>query len=294
MSTVAFIGLGSMGMPVAEHLLRAGHTLHVHARRPETCQPLLAQGATAWHSPAAAAQRAQFVFINVTATADVEQVVLGSQGVIEGAAAETIVIDHSTISAAVTRSIAARLVDRGIDMLDCPVSGGIAGARAATLAIFVGGSAGALELARPLLQCVGRTITHVGPNGAGQAAKACSQIILVSTIQAIAEAMLFAQTQGLDRERMLAAISTGLAGSRALDIMGPKMARRDFSTVLEARLHHKDIGLILDMARDEGIGLPVVAAVAQQLNALIGRGWRRDDSSNLLRLLEVTNGRNGR
>jgi 3-hydroxyisobutyrate dehydrogenase-like beta-hydroxyacid dehydrogenase len=294
MASVAFIGLGAMGAPMAGHLLGAGHTLRVYARRPEATKDLVARGATSWPTPAEAAQGAAFTFVNVTTTGDVEQVLFGPGGVIEGAEAKSIVIDHSTISPSAARSFALRLAERGIDMLDCPVSGGVVGAKAATLSIFVGGSLGTLELARPMLQCVGRTITHVGTNGAGQVAKACNQIVQVITIQAIAEAVLFARTAGVEPERMLAAISTGFAGSRMLDLKGAKMARREFDAGIEARLHQKDYGLIVDMTRDMGIGLPMVALVAQQLNSIVGRGWGRQDTSSLLRVLEETNGKDPR
>jgi 3-hydroxyisobutyrate dehydrogenase-like beta-hydroxyacid dehydrogenase len=290
-ATVAFIGLGAMGSAMAQHLVAAGHRLRVYARRAEAMQPFVAQGATACASPAEAARGAQFVFTNVTATADVEQVLLGANGVIETAAPGTIVIDHSTISALATREIAAKLADKGIEMLDCPVSGGVKGAQAATLSIMVGGKAEVLERARPLLEKLGTTITHIGGHGAGQVAKACNQIVQVVNIQGIAEAMLFARANGVDCATVVRALQAGFAGSRMLDLMGPKMAGRDFAAGIEARLHQKDYGLIVDMAREAGLAMPAVALVAQQLNALVGQGWGRQDTSALLKVLEATNGR---
>lgn len=290
-ATVAFIGLGAMGSAMASHLLAAGHRLRVYARRPEAMQPFVDRGAVACASPAEAARGAQFVFTNVTATADVEQVLLGAGGVIETAAPGTIVIDHSTISALATREIAARLAEKGIEMLDCPVSGGVKGAQAATLSIMVGGKPDVLERARPLLEKLGTTITYIGDHGAGQVAKACNQIVQVVNIEGIAEAMLFARANGVDCLTVLRALQAGFAGSKMLDLMGPKMAGRDFAAGIEARLHQKDYGLILEMAHEAGLAMPAVAIVAQQLNALVGQGWGKQDTSALLKVLEAANGK---
>jgi 3-hydroxyisobutyrate dehydrogenase-like beta-hydroxyacid dehydrogenase len=289
--TIGFIGLGNMGRAMVDHLMAGGHALRVHARRAEAMQPFAARGATACGSPAEAARGAAVVFTNVTATADVDQVLFGPGGVVEGAEPGTIVIDHGTISAAATRGFAARLAEQGIDMLDCPVSGGVKGAQAATLSMMVGGRPEVLERVRPLLQLLGKTITHCGGHGAGQVVKACNQIVQVVNIQGIAEAMLFSRANGVDPQTMLAAISAGFAGSRMLDLMGPKMAGRDFAAGIEARLHHKDYGLIVDMAREEHLAMPAVALVAQQLNALMSNGWGTQDTSALLKVLEATNGR---
>ncbi len=289
--TIGFVGLGNMGRAMVDHLMAGGHALRVHARRAEAMQPFVARGATACGSPAEAARGAAVVFTNVTATADVEQVLFGPGGVVEGATPGTIVIDHGTISAAATRGFAARLAEQGIDMLDCPVSGGVKAAQAGTLSIMVGGKAEVLERARPLLQLLGKTITHCGGHGDGQVVKACNQIVQVVNIQGIAEAMLFARANGVDPQTMLAAISAGFAGSKMLDLMGPKMAGRDFAAGIEARLHHKDYGLIVDMAREAHLAMPAVALVAQQLNALMSNGWGTQDTSALLKVLEATNGR---
>jgi 3-hydroxyisobutyrate dehydrogenase-like beta-hydroxyacid dehydrogenase len=289
--TIGFVGLGNMGRAMVDHLMAGGHALRVHARRAEAMQPFVARGATACGSPAEAARGAAVVFTNVTATADVEQVLFGPGGVVEGAEPGTIVIDHGTISAVATRGFAARLAEQGIEMLDCPVSGGVKGAQAATLSMMVGGRPEVLERVRPLLQLLGKTITHCGGHGAGQVVKACNQIVQVVNIQGIAEAMLFSRANGVDPQTMLAAISAGFAGSRMLDLMGPKMAGRDFAAGIEARLHHKDYGLIVDMAREEHLAMPAVALVAQQLNALMSNGWGTQDTSALLKVLEATNGR---
>jgi 3-hydroxyisobutyrate dehydrogenase-like beta-hydroxyacid dehydrogenase len=292
-TTIGFIGLGAMGRPMVDHLMQAGHLLRVHARRAEIMQPFAARGAVACATPAEAARGASVVFTNVTSTSDGEQVLFGPHGVIEGAASGTVVIDHSTISPIATRDFARRLAERGIDMLDCPVSGGAKGAQAATLSIMVGGKVDVLERVRPLLQLLGKTITHCGEHGAGQVVKACNQIVQVVNIQGIAEAMLFARAHGVDMHAVVAALSAGFAGSKMLDLMGPKMAGRDFAAGIEARLHHKDYGLIVDTARESHLAMPAVALVAQQLNALMGHGWGKDDTSSLLRVLEAASGRAG-
>jgi 3-hydroxyisobutyrate dehydrogenase-like beta-hydroxyacid dehydrogenase len=289
--TIAFIGLGNMGAPMAEHLLRAGHRLRVYARRPETAAPLVALGATVAASPAAASREADFVFIMVTNTDDVEAVLFGPGGAGEGAAPGTMCIVFSTISALAARNIAVRLAEQGIDFLDAPVSGGVRAAREGALAIMVGGKPEALERARPLLELMGKTITHVGPEGSGQLAKACNQIVQVVNIQGIAEAMHFARENGGDLEKILAAIAPGFAGSRMLELMGPKMAKRDFSAGIEARLHEKDFRIVREIAEKEGINLPAVTMVAGQLKILMEKGWGYDDTSSLLRVLESQQGR---
>lgn len=288
--TIGFIGLGAMGGAMVDHLLTAGHFVRVYARRAEVMQPFVERGAVGCVSPSEAARAADFIFINVTSTPDVEQVLFGNDGVIAGAARGSTVIDCSTISAIATREFAHRLAERGIEMLDCPVSGGARGAQAATLSMMVGGKQPVLARARPLLEKLGTTITHCGDHGAGQVVKACNQIVQVVNIQGIAEAMLFARANGVDTATMLNAISAGFAGSKMLDLMGPKMAARDFAAGIPARLHHKDYGLVVDMARESNLAMPAVALVAQQLNALVGNGWGNMDTSALLKVLEATSG----
>jgi 2-hydroxy-3-oxopropionate reductase len=283
---VGFIGLGAMGRPMALHLLRAGHALSVYARRAEAAQPLLDAGAVLHASPADVAAESEVVFTVVTTGSDVEQVVLGERGLIHGAAPGSVLVDMGTIPPGTARRIAARLAERGIEMLDAPVSGGEQGAINATLSIMVGGKAEVLERARPLLEKLGKTIVHIGPSGAGQVAKACNQMLMVSIIEACAEAMLLAEKSGADPEKVRQALAGGSAGSRVLEFFGTKMAARDFKAGVEARLHHKDFGILLNEAATLGAPLPVAAQVWQQLNALMAQGWGRDDTSSLLRVLE--------
>lgn len=284
--TIAFIGLGAMGGQMVRHLMAAGHRLHLYARRPEAAAPFVAQGATVFATPAQAAADADFVVTNVTTTQDVEAVLLGADGVVHGARAGTICVDHSTISAEATRRMAARLALHEIALVDAPVSGGPSRAADASLSIMVGASNDVFEKVKPLLSVLGTTITHVGDVGAGQVAKACNQIVQVINIQGIAEAMLFAARNGVDQDKVIEAISQGLAGSRMLDMMGPKMAHRDFAAGIEARLHDKDFAMILDAVADAGLSLPALSLVKSQLTALMERGWGHDDTSSLLRVLE--------
>ena len=283
---LGFIGLGAMGRPMALHLLRAGHEVAVWARRPESARPLLEAGAQCCATPADLARRAGIVFTMVTADADVERLVLGSDGLIEGFAPASILVDMSTISSGAARSIGQRLANRGVDMLDAPVSGGEAGAVAASLAIMVGGQAAVLDRVRPLLELLGKSIVHVGESGAGQVAKACNQMIMVGFIQAVAEALHLARAAGADPARVRQALAGGSASSRVLEVFGGRMVNRDFAAGVEARLHHKDYGILMREAFRLGLPLPVSAQVWQQLNALMANGWGGEDSAALLRVLE--------
>ncbi|QET00768.1 MULTISPECIES: NAD(P)-dependent oxidoreductase [Cupriavidus] len=291
MTTVAFIGLGVMGAPMVGHLIAAGHTVRASVRRPEAAEAARALGAEPFFSHAEAARGAEVVFTNVTSSEDVREVLLGKNGVVDGAAPGTICIDHSTISPIVTREIAAALAARGIEALDCPVSGGVIGAQAATLTIMVGGSEAVLERVRPLLAVIGKHINYIGDHGAGQVAKLCNQIAQVVNIEGIAEAMRFAGAQGVDTQRVFNAMASGFAGSRMLDLLGPKMVSRDFAPGMEARLHYKDFGLANGIAEELGLPLPAMRATAAQLDKLIDNGWGKDDTSSLLRVLEQQNGK---
>ncbi len=290
---IGFVGIGAMGSPMIGHLLNAGYRVQVFARRAQAAEQLVAQGALLRGSATEAAQGAQVFCTNVTRTEDVEHVLFGEGGAAAGLASGATVIDFSTISAVATRAMAERLARQQVQMLDCPVSGGEKGAREATLSMMVGGEVATLEAVRPVLQCLGRTITHIGGHGDGQVAKACNQLVQVVNIQGIAEAMLFAQRNGADVAQVLKALQSGFASSRMLDLMGPKMTSRDFSAGIEARLHQKDFALIVEMTQALGLSLPAAAVTSQQLNALVGQGWGRDDTSSLLRVLEALNGSSG-
>ncbi len=287
---VGFIGLGAMGRPMALNLLRARHDVTVWARRPATAEPLVERGATPAASPAALAAQCDVVFTMLTATADVEQVLLGNDGVAGGAAPGLVVIDTSTIDPSATRRIAADLAERQVDMLDAPVSGGPHGARDATLSIMVGGDAAVLERFRPVLDAVGAKVRHMGGHGTGQATKACHQLLLLVTAQGVAESLALARRAGLDVGQVREAMLDGMASSRVLDFFGDRMVRRDFAAGIESRLYHKDLDIVLDLAHALGVPLPAGAVTMQFINGLHGRGLGRDDLSSLIRLIEEPGG----
>jgi 3-hydroxyisobutyrate dehydrogenase/2-hydroxy-3-oxopropionate reductase len=275
-----------MGQPMVRHLLAAGYALRVFARRPEVLIPFVELGAVACVSPAQAAETADIVITNVTNSEDVREVLLGAAGVIHGAQAGTVCIDHSTIDVAMTREIAQKLAEAGIEFLDAPVSGGVKGAKEANLSIMVGGKAEILARVHPILSCLGASITHIGDVGCGQIAKACNQTVQVITIQGVAEALHYAKTQGADLDRVLQAISAGMAGSKMLDLMGPKMAARDFSAGIRAKLHAKDFELVRQSAIQIGLHLPALEATSKQLTTLMNVGLGESDTSALLCILE--------
>lgn len=281
---VGWIGLGVMGRPMAGHLQRAGHELHVWARRRSSAEGLEA----VWcESPAELGRRCDVVFTIVTSSPDVDTVTLGPAGLIEGMAPGSVLVDCSTIAPDVARRIAGRLKERGVHLIDAPVSGGVRGAVEASLAIMAGGEAAVLERVMPLLECLGERIVHVGTNGAGQVAKACNQMIMVAAIEAVAEAMRLADAGGVDRAQVKKALAGGSAGSRVLEVMGERMVKSDYAAGIEARLHHKDFGLVLAAARQCGVPAPLAAVIGQQLNSLMAQGWGRDDTASLLRVLEL-------
>jgi len=292
---LGFIGLGAMGLPLAGHLLKAGHALTVWSRRPAASAALVATGAKACASPAEVARHAEIVFTMVTSSEDVAGVVLGEAGLIhacrDGGGKFSTLVDMSTIAPQMARQIARRLGERGIRMLDAPVSGGVTAAANAALAIMVGGPAETLAQVRPLFELFGKTIVHVGENGAGQVAKACNQMVMVAAIQACAEAMRLAEASAVDPRKVRLALLEGAAGSRVLEVFGERMMSRDFAAGVEARLHHKDFGILLNEAHRLGCPLPIAARVESQLNALMGQGWGRDDSASLLRVAELASGR---
>lgn len=283
---IAFIGLGNMGGQMVRRLLNQGHAVKVFARRAEAMKPFVVAGATASNSALDAALEADVIFTNVTTTADVEAVLLGEQGAIHAAKSGATVCDFSTIDAIASRRIAAAFATKNIAFCDCPVSGGVAAAEAGLLTIFVGGTVEALERVTPLLEILGKNIFHMGDVGAGQITKACNQTVQVINIQGIAEAMLLARSHGVAPSKVVDALMAGMAGSKMLDLMGHKMAARDFEANIEARLHYKDFGLVQDLATQQNLALPAVALVHQQLSTLMGNGWGTMDTCNLLRVLE--------
>ena len=276
---IGFIGIGNMGSEMVRHLLAAGHTITTYVRGKHSRERACALGLTIASTPAEVAAASEMVFTIVTAGKDVEDIVLGPEGIMHGARPGSILVDMSTISPAITRRVAEQLRARDIAMLDAPVSGGVAAARAASLTIFAGGEAAIFERVRPLLQLMGKAIFHMGPSGTGQVTK-------LANLQGTAEALLFANSQGADPGKVREAVMTGYGASRMLDVLGKKMVERDFAPGIVAALHHKDIGVVIDIAKDTGLPLPVTAQLMQQLNALMDSGFGEQDTSSLLLVLE--------
>lgn len=288
---IGFIGLGNMGNELVRHLLAAGHTVSTFARGERSRAHANHLGIALRASPADVARASEVVFTMVTAGADVEAVVLGSQGIAAGAAPGLTLVDLSTISPRIAREVGRRLGERGVAMLDAPVSGGVAAAKSASLTIFVGGEESVFERMRPILACVGKSIFHMGSLGTGQVTKLANQIAQLACIQGTAEALLFAREQGADPGKVREALLTGYGASRMLDVLGKKMVERDFAAGIVAALHHKDIGVVLEIAEQSGLPLPGTAQVMQQLNALMGSGFGERDTSSLLLVLEQMMGR---
>lgn len=283
---IGFVGLGIMGRPMALNIHNAGYPLSVHARREECMQPLSEVGAKAAKTCREVAEASDIIFVMVSDTPDVEQVILGDHGVIHGARPGSIVVDMSTISPRVTRNIAEALAKNKVMMLDAPVSGGEVGAINAGLSIMVGGSAVAFERVRSLFQCMGKNIVHVGENGAGQVAKACNQIVVAVTIQAVSEAILFARKNGVDAARVRDALMGGFAGSKILEVHGKRMLDDDYKPGFKVKLHQKDMNIVMEAARQMGFALPASALVAQNLNALMGTGDAELDSAAIYKIVE--------
>ncbi len=286
MAELGFIGLGIMGAPMAGHLRAAGHRVHVWARRKSAAE-LEAAGFLPCSSARSVAERADCIVLMVSNTPDVESVLFATDGVAAGLSAGKLVIDMSSISPLATRQFAERIAARGADYLDAPVSGGEAGAKAATLTIMVGGKPEVFERARPLLALMGKTITLVGDVGAGQTAKVANQIIVGLTIEAVAEALLFASKAGVDPSRVRTALLGGYAASRILEVHGQRMISGDFAPGFRLELHQKDINLALEGARALRLSLPHTASCAQLMNAATALGWSGFDSSILAQVLET-------
>ncbi|MDY0034354.1 MAG: NAD(P)-dependent oxidoreductase [Zoogloea oleivorans] len=287
---IGFIGLGIMGRPMALNLLKGGHEVTVWARRAESMAPLLEAGAQGGANAAAVAAACDVVFSMVADAADVEQVALGADGVAEGAKAGLIYVDMSTIAPAAVQSIAARMAERGVTMLDAPVSGGEVGAINAGLTIMVGGDEAAFEIVKPLFACMGKAATLIGASGAGQVAKACNQILTGVGVMAVAEAFNFARKSGVDAGKVREALLGGFAYSRILENHGQRMLDRNFKPGFKAWMHQKDMNIVMQEAHRLGLMLPSSAATAQLFNAMVGSGMGEDDSIAALKLLENLSG----
>lgn len=282
---LGFIGLGVMGAPMAGHLLAAGHDLFVYTRG-KVPAPLAQTRATQCLDARGVAQRADLIFLMVPDTQDVEAALFSEAGVAAGLSRDKVVIDMSSISPIATQSFAQRIHCIGGHYLDAPVSGGELGARNATLSIMVGGDAAVFERVKPLFELMGRHITHVGRNGDGQTAKVANQIIVALTIEAVAEALVFASKAGADPARVRQALMGGLANSRILEVHGDRMVKRTFAPGFRIELHQKDLNLALEGAKSLGVALPNTSTTQQLFNSCAANGDARDDHSGLVKALE--------
>lgn len=285
---VAFIGLGALGAPMASNLLAKGFALTVHNRHRERERPLAAAGARRAATPAEAARDAAVLALCLSDDTAVAEVLLGRGGdtadaALAGLVPGALVVDFSTIAPASSRALAAALAERGVAYLDAPVTGGTEGARAGTLSVLVGGGAADLGRARPVLEAVGRTITHLGPVGAGQEAKAVNQVLVAGCYAAVAEAMALGQSLGLPMEVVRQALRDGAAGSWALEHRGGSMLRGEFPLGFRLRLHRKDLAIALEAAAAGGLELPVARQVAAMEDDLIAAGHGDEDVSALAR-----------
>ena len=287
---VGFIGIGAMGEPMALNLIMAGYQLTVYARRAEAAAALVKAGAALAATPAAVARASDIVVTMVTTAADCEQVTLGAQGIIEGAAAGAVVIDMATISPLAARRIAEALATRGIEHIDAPVSGGPMGARDGTLSIMAGGADAVFARVKPLFEAMGKTILHMGDHGAGQVTKACNQLSLTVTLQGVAEAINLAARCGVDPVKVREAMLGGFAASRVLELFGKRMVERDFEHGVDARFYHKDLNIVLGLTHELGLPSPAAAVTLQQINALVGRGGAYSDFSRMIEVLEQAGG----
>jgi 3-hydroxyisobutyrate dehydrogenase len=286
MANVAFIGTGIMGGPMAGHLLAGGNPLLVNSRTKSKADQLLGRGAKWANSPREAAAGADFVFVCVNDTPDVEKVILGKDGVIEAARAGLVVVDHSTISPSATRKMADALKSRGASLLDAPVSGGDVGAKNATLSIMVGGEEAAFQKAQPLLSLMGKTIVHCGPTGYGQLTKLVNQILVSVTLTGVAEAMAFAKKNGLDLAKTLSVVSGGAAKSWQLENLGPKMVGHDFRPGFMIDLMQKDLRLVMQSAQESQCPLATSALVHQLFTSAQSHGHGRDGTQAIFAVME--------
>ncbi len=287
---IGYVGLGIMGLPMVRNLLGAGWAVVAWNRSPSRLAEAVRAGAEAVNSAAEVAARARVVIVCVTASADVEEVVLGAGGVAEGLRPGTVVVDMSTISPSVTRRLAGVLADRGATLLDAPVSGGEQGAVAGTLSIMVGGPAEALDRVRPLLGALGETITHCGPVGSGQTVKLCNQVAVALNNLAMAEALLLCAGSGVDPRVMLAAITRGAAASWQLSNLGPRIVERDFSPGFKVSLQQKDLRLALEAASELSLPLAGTSLVHQLFAAVERRSGGDAGTQALVTVLEAISG----
>ena len=283
---IGFIGLGIMGRPMAQNLLQSGYELTVHNRSPEKAQELGEAGASVASSPREVAHKSDILITMLPDSPQVREVVAGEDGVLEGIHEGALLIDMSTISPVVTEELAQAVKEKGASMLDAPVSGGDVGAIEGTLSIMVGGEEEDFQRAMPLLESMGKTITHVGPTGAGQVVKAANQVVVALTIEAVSEALVLGSAGGVSPKKILDVLGGGLAGNKVMEVKREKFLSHTFEPGFRSELHHKDLGIALAAGREYGVVLPVTAIVDQMLLSMRRKGWGGEDHSALLRIIE--------
>ena len=283
---LGFIGLGIMGMPMARNLMEAGYELTVHNRSPEKAEELGKEGTAVAATPREVAQNSDVVITMLPDSPQVREVVAGEDGVLEGISEGALLIDMSTISPVVTEELAEALKEKGASMLDAPVSGGDVGAIEGTLSIMVGGQERDFQRAKPLFEAMGKTITHVGPTGAGQVTKAANQVVVALTIEAVSEALVLGSAGGVSPEKILEVLSGGLASNKVMEVKREKFLSHTFEPGFRSELHHKDLGIALAAGREYGVVMPVTAIVDQMLLSMKRKGWGGEDHSALLRIIE--------
>jgi 3-hydroxyisobutyrate dehydrogenase len=287
---VSFIGMGTMGAPMARNILKAGFQLTVHNRTRSKEEPLEKAGANRADSPMAAAASAQVVITCLSDTPDVEAVLLGDNGIIFGASPGTIVVDMSTISPGATRAMGAVLAEKGIKMVDAPVSGGSEGAIKGTLSIMTGGEVSDFQTVLPVLSAMGKTIRHIGPLGSGQMTKAINQIIIAGTYWSVAEGMALGIKAGLDMEKVLEALGGGAAASWVLANRSSNMIQNRYPLGFRVKLHRKDLKIALEAAREMGVSMPIGAFIEQMETSLVTQGNGDEDISALARIVRSQSG----
>jgi 2-hydroxy-3-oxopropionate reductase len=283
---IGFIGLGLMGRPMANNLLKSGYDLTVHDINREAVKEALGFGAKEAFSPKEVAESVEAILLSLPADPDVEQVILGKEGILDGGRPGLVLADMSTISPLTAKRIAETLEKRGMEMLDAPVSGGQEGAREASLTIMVGGKFEVFERMRSVFGSLGKNVTHIGGHGAGQVAKAANQIIVGLTIEAVAEALVFSSKAGVDPEKVRQALLGGYAQSRVLELHGRRMTDRNFEPGGKVRSHKKDTEIVMSVARELGMYLPGTALLSHLWNAVAGQGGLDWDHSSVIKVLE--------
>jgi 2-hydroxy-3-oxopropionate reductase len=283
---IGFIGLGIMGKPMARNLIEAGYELVVYNRSRGKVDELAQEGAEATGSPREVAEQSDIIITMLPDSPEVREIVAGEDGLFEGIKEGSLLIDMSTISPVVTEELAAEAGQKGVGMLDAPVSGGETGAIDGTLSIMVGGSEEDFERARPIFDVLGQTVVRVGEAGAGQVVKACNQIVVALVIEAVSEALVLGSKAGVDPEKIIKVLSGGLAGSKVMEAKKSFFLEHDFEPGFRVELHHKDLGIALAAGREYGVALPVTALVSQMLEALKAKGCGDRDHSAILTLIE--------